>query len=90
MCTEALLFLALALLDAQTEATITHTGDGAITLVDEAGVRHPPGPLEPGHYDVLATFPGRNERSSGRVFLASQENLTVKCVSGFYKCAVVL
>lgn len=90
MCAEAWIFLALSLLDARHPATVTHTGDGRIELVDERGARHPPGPLRPGRYDVLATFPGRNERLAGRVDLGDRESLTVRCVTGFYKCAVVM
>ena len=91
MCPDALLLIALTLLDARAErASIAHTGDGAIELVDSNGVRYRPGPLEPGHYDVVAQFPGRRERRTAHVILGDRENLTVKCVAGFYKCAVVL
>ncbi|RME26887.1 MAG: carboxypeptidase regulatory-like domain-containing protein, partial [Deltaproteobacteria bacterium] len=48
--------------------------------------RFPPGEVPAGTYDIIATFPGRDPASAGRITVNPGDELLLRCRAAFVKC----
>jgi len=66
---------------------VAFTGDAVSVMLEGSdGVRHGPGSVAAGTYDVLATFDSSPLRPVGRVTVPSGGAVTVRCQSRFRRC----
>jgi hypothetical protein len=68
-------------------AFIEIVGDATSVELRGEARRYPPGPVLPGHYNVLAAFPNVEGRiKAGEVDLKPGERKRLSCSAAFQKC----
>ncbi len=67
--------------------TVRATGDAAVVLVGN-GKRRSPGVVPVGTYEVLVTFPGRDQLSVGNLTVTAGGTVRVVCDAAFANCTI--
>jgi hypothetical protein len=62
------------------------TGPATASLVSGDATWPLPGPVPPGTYEIVATFPGRAPAGAGRLTVLPGSAPTVECIGGFFLC----
>jgi hypothetical protein len=70
-------------------ATLTVRGDATSVMLKNEQGSHGPGVLPPGHYEIMASFPGLEAPvSAGQLQASAGDRIVIECQSGFDICKV--
>ncbi len=69
---------------------VTVRGDASRVVLKSAQGRFEPGPVPPGLYELIASFPGlQTAVPAGELQASAGDRIVIECQSGFDRCKVI-